>query len=458
MLCLSVSAAALVSLPKAALAAVDPAARGLGTRAQKLAVQSGGLYPIGCRTGFNFNRSVTTDALPVFLSRSRHILPYGARCLAPVYAGDYAGVAEKLTSGFSAVNIGFAPSWNAPAANTFNVGAIRRVTLRGKFGITIPSGEYAICDPIGVNIAPGAAVGLHVYGSASTAQPIVGGLEICRSKTWGEEFAKTFAAGASDLSLTSSSWPAADNNVRGALMPAVILGKCADGIKRSSVAVIGHSIVAGQVSGGGLNSRDTGDDDGNIGWIQRTLASTRPFGNYATPGDKLQYWMGTNSNDAANMRFALLSLGWTDAIVQLEINDFGDITVNNYELIYRAFVQRLIGLGIRVHAVTPSPQSNSSDTWATLANQTKSAASDMVVDWAARLRASAVSTWGCTSVIDLNALLCDPTSTWAWRTDINGALGIAPTGDGTHPSQALNVWIAQQQLFNPLTLIPEFPA
>jgi hypothetical protein len=310
-------------------------------------------------------------------------------------------------------------------------------------------------------VAAGVAIGLQFYGVGATATPIAGSRETARAKTWGEEFGKLFAS-TTDLSLSQSSWPANDSNARAVPTPAVILGRCADGLRRSSVAIIGHSIAYGQVSGGGLLSRDQGDNDGNIGWIERTLASTRPFSAFTIPGDELRSWMGVNNASAlsanyAAQRFALLSLGFSDAIVQLEVNDFGTITVDQYQEIFKAFVTKLKGVGIRVHAVTPFPQSASSDVWATSANQTKSSKSDMLVDWADRLRTSAVSTWGCASVIDANAVLRDPIDLWKWRTDLNATLGIAITGDGTHPAEATNIWLAANPVFNVSTLIPEFP-
>lgn len=425
------------------------------------AVRKSPLFPIGCRAGYNYNRNITTDALPAYLARSRHVLPYGAVEIAPVYVGGYGGLAEIETAGLAGIHVGLAPVWGAPAGNTYDVNAIRRVTRNGRFNMTIPIGEISQCDPVGVNIAAGVAIGLQFYGVGSTANPIAGSRETARSKTWGEEFARLYAS-TSDLSLSQTGWPSNDSNARACMVPAVILGRCADGMRRSSVAIIGHSIPYGQVSGGGLLSRDQGDNDGNIGWIERTLASSRPFSAFTIPGDEMRNWMGVNNASplAANYaaeRFALLALGFTDAIVQLEINDFGSITVDQYQEMFKSFVTKLNGIGIRVHAVTPFPQSASSDGWTTPGGQNKTTKSDMLVDWAARLRSNAVTNWGCASVIDANAVLRDAVDIWKWRTDLNVTLGIAITGDGTHPAEALNAWLAANPVFNVSTLIPVTP-
>ncbi|KKB80787.1 hypothetical protein VW35_00840 [Devosia soli] len=417
------------------------------------------MFPIGCRAGYNYNRNITTDALPAYLSRSRHVLPYGASQIAPVYVGGHGALAEQESAGFSGVHVGLAPAWGAAAGNAYDVNAIRRVTRQGKFNMTIPAGEFSVCDPIGVDIAAGTAIGLQFYAVGSTTNPLAGSRETARSKTWGEEFARLYAS-TSDLSLVQSGWPANDSNARACIVPAVILGRTADGIRRSSVAIIGHSIAYGQVSGGGLLSRDTGDNDGNIGWIERWIASQRPFSAFTIPGDELRTWMGVNNANAlaanyAAQRFALLSLGFTDAIVQLEVNDFGTITVDQYEVLFRAFVNKLKGIGIRVHAVTPFPIADSTST---LAVQTKHAKSDMIVDWAARVRTSAVATWGCASVIDANAVLRDPVDTWKWRSDLDTLVGGASTVDFTHPSQLTTVWLAANLGVSATSLIPEFPS
>jgi hypothetical protein len=424
-------------------------------------VQKSPLFPIACRAGYNYNRNITTDALPAFLARTRHVLPYGAIEIAPVYVGGYGGLAEIETSGLSAIHVGIAPTWNAPSGNTYDVNAIKRATRKGRFAMTIPIGEVSQCDPVGINVTAGNAIALQFYGVGSTASPIAGSRETARAKTWGEEFAKLFAS-TTDLSLSQSGWPSNDSNARACPTPAIILGRCLDGLRRSSVAIIGHSIPYGQVAGGGLLSRDQGDNDGNIGWIERTLASTRPFSAFTIPGDELRTWMGVNNASAiaanyAAQRFALLSMGFSDAIVQLDVNDFGTITVDQYQEIFKAFVTKLTGIGIRVHAVTPFPQSASSDGFTSLALQTKTSKSDMIVDWKTRLLANAVSLWGCASVIDVNSVLCDPTNTWKWRVDLNTILGMAITGDGTHPCEALNAWLAANPVFNVTTLIPEFP-
>lgn len=423
--------------------------------------QNPGLFPIGCRAGYNFNRHRTSDALPVFTSRTRHVMPYGASEIALVYAGGFAGVAEVESAYFSGIHIGLAPVWGAPSGNSYSVDAITRVTKKGKFNLAIPSGEVGYCDSIGVSVDRGGAIGLQFYGVGSTAVPVVGGRETARGKTWGGEFAKVESTGTSDLSLSQSGWATVDNNARASHTPSVILGRTKDGIRRSSVAIIGHSIPYGEVSGGGLNLRDSGDDDGNYGWIERTINSKRPFSSFCAPGDQLRNWLGVNNANAlaanyAGQRLSMLSLGFSDCILQLEINDFGPITVDQYEQIFRSMVRKVSGLGIKVHAVTPFPQTSSSDLWLTTVNQSKSTKSDMIVDWSNRLRDNGVS-WGCSSIIDANLKLRDSVDSWKWRTDIVGSLGASPTLDGTHPTESLNSWISQQSFFDVDTLIPEFP-
>lgn len=413
------------------------------------------LFPIACRTGFNFKRQSTTDALPNLVSRSRHILPYGAAEVRLLYGSGYAIPGERTTTGFASAHVGLAPYFGAPAASVVSKDAIRRVTYKGDPNITVPSSQFVLTDAVGLRKNPGEHLGVQMYISGTTTANLIGMGRLCAyGKTWGREYGNPTTS-TTDLSLTDA-WPAFDTVSTHS--PVAILGRCADGLRRSSVAIFGHSIVYGQVSLGGVSGYDTGDDDGNAGWVERTLASKRPFSAFTAPGDQMRFWTN-KSTDVANQRFAAIAqCGFSDAIIQLEVNDLGlgPMIVTDYVEMWKGFVDNLLGMGMRVHICTPFPQTSSTDTWATDANQTVTTTGGKLVDLANWYQANAKA-YGCASVIDLMATV-SPGYTGKWRTDLNATLGMNSTGDGSHPSQAFNAWIASQNVFNPLALIPEFPA
>ena len=417
-----------------------------------------GFFPVGCRTGYTYGRTSTSTANPRFLCRTRHILPYGAKDIQLLYAAGYTVPAERGMGGFSGLNVGMAPYWNAPIWTAYDKDAIKRMTRNGKFGLDCASGEFILTDRIGVARAPGDAIGLqHYIGGNTDAAQMWGGRLQAPARTWGDEYC--FVSNSlADLSLTPTGWPTGTSG-RGAITPVAILGRAPDGIKRSSILIIGHSIAYGSVqSGGGTGGYDPGDDDGNCGWIERTINSARPWTTFTAPGDRLMYWMGNDGTNKGDQRWGIIpALGVTDAIMQIEINDLGSggLTQAQYLALLEAAVERLSGMGIRVHVVTAAPQTTSTDSWATQENQTVTATGTKLLAYNDWLRAN-YTTIGIASIIDL-AVIIDPNETGKWRTDFNTEMGTAPTLDGTHFTPEFTAKVASLGVFDAEILVPEFP-
>lgn len=417
------------------------------------AARADGYQPIACRGG-GMDRG-TVSASYQQMTRSRHVLPYGGRDIRLMIGGCIANVNEQGVA-LTAMHIGIEPVYNASAA--FGAGAsgaamIRKVEQNVAAGISaniaVPSTGVVVTDRVGMRVAAGDAIGIRAF-LPDAGSPLSRNRLAVSGSPFGGEPSQRGTTTTPDLAYSGS---LTDNAGQGSVWtPHVILGRTLDGLRRSSVAIVGHSIVAGttSVSGGGT-SYDTLDADGNSGWIERTIGVSRPFSTFAKAGDRLKYWL--QDYTWSTRRFMLMNGGFTDLILQLEANDFtgASLTVAQYTEFWKQFVDQILGAGIRVHAVTPSPISTSTDTWATAANQTGNA---VLADWATWLRSNAVS-FGCTSVIDLAAFTADAGSPTKWRADLNATIGAPPTYDGTHFSQAMTQWVASAGVFSPTTLFPE---
>lgn len=421
-----------------------------------LAARADGYQPIACRGG-GLDRGAISASYQ-HMTRSRHVLPYGGRDIRLMIGGCLANVNEQGVA-LTALHIGIEPVYNASAA--FGVGAsgaamIRKVEQNAAAGITadiaVPSTGVVVTDRVGIHVDAGGVIGIRAYLPDAGTPLSRNRLPVSGSAFGGEPAQRgtpTTADNAWSGSLTDNAGQAS------VWTPHVILGRTLDGLRRTSVAIVGHSIMAGTTSvSGGSASYDTMDANGNSGWIERTIGVSRPFSTFAKSGDRLKYWL--QDYTWKTRRFMLMNAGFTDLILQLEANDFtgASLTVAQYTEFWKQFVDQIIGAGIRVHAVAPSPISTSTDTWASAGNQTGNAA---LADWTTYLRASAVS-FGCASVIDLAAYTADPASPSKWRTDLNATLGVPPTYDGTHMTQAMTEWVAAAGVFAPTGLFPEFAA
>lgn len=417
------------------------------------AARADGYQPIACRGG-GMDRGTVASSYQ-HMTRSRHVLPYGGRDIRLMIGGCIANVNEQGVA-ITAMHVGIEPVYNASAA--FGAGAsgaamIRKIENCLAAGISpdiaVPSTGVVVTDRVGMRVDPGGAIGIRAF-LPDAGTPLSRNRLPVSGSAFGGEPSQRGTTTTPDLAFSGA---LTDSAGQGSVWtPHAILGRTLDGLRRSSVAIVGHSIAAGttSVSGGGT-SYDTLDSDGNSGWIERTIGVSRPFSSFTKAGDRLKYWL--QDYTWKTRRFMLMNAGFSDLILQLEANDFtgAGLTVAQYTEFWRQFVDQILGVGIRVHAVTPSPISTSTDTWASADNQTGNAA---LADWTTYLRANAVS-FGCTSVIDLAAATADPASPTKWRTDLNATLGAPPTYDGSHFSQAMTQWVASAGVFSPTTLFPE---
>jgi lysophospholipase L1-like esterase len=404
-----------------------------------------GMYPIGCRGMGNYvGSSLSAQSAQ---TRTRHILPFGAKKIVLVYPGWKLIPAEAVVSDITAMHIGIEPVWGDQnswiLASTYAERCIKRATKSGVTDIALTSGGVILTDSIPISVASGGAIGHRVYTN-STSTFVLN----CPLSSTLQEYGTKGAV--SDLSV-SGTYGTSSPNLYG-YAPLAILGVAADGQRHPSVAIIGDSIDFGTISiSGGTTSLDATDADGNSGWSARSLASQMPFTNFAAPGDGYKYTMTTaNGGTGRQYRLAAIgSLGFTHVILKLGTNDTGTMTTAQIQNCFIAQVKELQSLGLKVIAVTPPPKvASSSDGF--VSNQVTDSGSTQIRDYAIWLRANAVATYGCDRLIDLNLLLRDPGNDLQWNLALSSQLGgVPPTYDGVHFSQALTSWITSQAVLTP---------
>lgn len=183
---------------------------------------------------------------------------------------------------------------------------------------------------------------------------------------------------------------------------------------------------------------------GNYGWIERSIAGKYPYYNLSVAGKTAAAFT------AALMPKELAIMDKappTHAVIEVGVNDF--LTGANAATV-ETRVKNLMALlrgrysGIKCYITTITPISNTSDAWATLANQFLSGTlpNGVVPSWAnftdntgttgrslynARVRAGLL---GADNYIDASAYCEDATDKRFWKTTAGAA-----TADGIHPNQ-----------------------
>lgn len=187
------------------------------------------------------------------------------------------------------------------------------------------------------------------------------------------------------------------------------------------------------------------------GYFSRAINGAYPHFRINKSGDALKYWV-TNAGVARTGRAVSRAHmhGCTHAICEMGTNDIGTSTLVVMQVEMLAIWTTLRNRGILTWQTTITPQTTSTDSWATVANQTAAtnfganSVWSTLNNWIAAgapidpgtLAAVAVGTVGALvagasdhplkGVIDIRPACCDDTVTWAWRA--------GSTADGVHPN------------------------
>lgn len=330
-----------------------------------------------------------------------------------------------------AMRAGIEQAWATQSAvSSSNTSGVLKVTAgaNGSMGagnIAMPFSDVVLTDPLNVELAAGALIGSRIYSPGT-------GFYVGRnlSQQGGlNEYASV------NVTLASNNpWGGTVNsNVFTApgFQPMAIMGVPLT--PGPTFGIIGDSLGLGVVSASGSTSYDTLDANGNSGMLERAINQTYPFSNFSTGSDRITNWL---SQTGATIRYRILGmLNLSHAIDQMGINDLlnGD-SYTTFKAKKIAFWNRLLGLGIRnIWATTMTPNTTSTDNWATLGNQTLTSANTAIQAFNTDLRNGVFSAY-VSKVIDLGT---------AVESAVGSGLWVASgTGDGVHPTQAQTAIVA----------------
>lgn len=372
-----------------------------------------GLQPVGGHIGLN-EVSTLSDAALSGTYLIQHYLSAAPRTIAFVYSNTD----NTETPGANAITI----KCSARMSDT----SIMPMTFKGQPSITLQPGCDAMTDPISVPADAGDFIQSLTYVSVSSGT-WPGTVYIPRRFTKegyasGVDMTANFVAGDFDFSTTQA-----------AFGPVLVLG--ATELRRPIIGVLGDSIAGG-----------TGDPT-LFGMYERALTSAVTDSQGSGIGS-FSYVNLSQGGEGANLTFPgafphrLTWLGGcTDVICALGENSLGNTPTQIATALLGQW-KATAGLGSRVYQSTITPQTTSTDGWATSGNQTTAhnATRVQVNNW---LRAGAKVDGG-------GAPLFDGTGTpspyltgileiaYLFETAHDSGIWISPgyTADGVHPTTA----------------------
>jgi hypothetical protein len=240
------------------------------------------------------------------------------------------------------------------AAVEYPAGTITPVFFTGQRDGNLGNGATLTTDPVGVNIPPNTQFWVRTYLNVPSGYKWP---QVVNSS--GNTLGEGFAAG--DLTAAGSASIARSDSYLFA--PIAILGRSS---ATRAVALVGDSIMAGQ---GDVN--DMSIVNGTAGFGSRALTSAGiTWASIALPGEKADTFI--NAPTGSIRRLPIIS-NCTSAVCDYGANDlqpgssqpYATLTAN-LVLLWRALAVR----GMRVWQTTITPNTNSTDNWATVANQT----------------------------------------------------------------------------------------
>lgn len=303
---------------------------------------NGSQWPNGRFTSENFLNTNT---------RKRHTLLAAGGALRLVYVNVWGS--ETLT----------ANSISVSAALETTGGAFLPVFFRGARKAVIEPGGMVVSDPINAPYAVGDNVWSRTYVSDITA-----GMNFpyhnvqTLQSTWGEA-----SDGANGVSQSDKTLSGTISGAISGYAPLVIV-TAAIGPTLPTVALLGDSITSGSGESGAPSS------SGGYGFMRRALGATFPTLDLSVPGKELLGSVGYVGTDATVRRIrAALAAGCTHAVDAWGINDFNRGTPQTFAAMQTgkiALWTEMYNAGVKVFACTLTPVSTSTDTWATVVNQT----------------------------------------------------------------------------------------
>lgn len=438
-------------------------------RATSVVYTGGTLYAVGDIDTFTVSTSTGIVAVRVLITAVAAGVPTAVQILdgglyvAPLASGvspaSTTGTGTGATAiftwqgGYAGMHVAIEPLWNTLVASGSGLNAIAPLSAGGVYAdqtiansLFIPIDGFLMSDIMRVDIPIGGVIGIRTsmgFNFPTKKRPLIDATTSPSIAPTANYEAHNGGTTFTDLSLSGSFGANVDHQI---FTPALVLGIPKQ--QSPSVISLGDSRVAGCATGtgsyllqSGYTNYDTVDVDGNCGWFEKALSNTVglaiwPWAQFGMPADDLQYALASSSR-GIYQRLKMIGMAKPTAVyLGLNVNDLntGGQTTATVKAWEDEIIQMIRGMGVKyVFTDTTDPVTTSSDSFATVVNQTLATASPNIAARNAALRAK---TWANYDFfIDNSPIVESSVGSGKWN-----ATGVANavTGDGLHASPALN--------------------
>lgn len=335
------------------------------------------------------------------MSRSIHRARDRIKRLKLVYANWYV----NLTAPIVETNPG------GPATITASIeynGSFYQATFGGNVTGNVADGDNIVSDWINVDIPNGDRFFARCFYQ-NAAGVIFTGLQNTAVQHTRAEFG---ASGITDKTMGGSVGVTSGSVC---MAPVAIIAET----RKGSVLIIGDSIAYGQ--------GDSADSTDDTGILARSVGKYAPFINVGSQSDR-----AVHAKDNGTKRFALGQY-CSHVLCNYGFNDLMNGGVTSASL--QSYINTIRGyfIGRPFFVTTVTPKTTSTDSWATVANQTVTAQESVRTSYNDAVRAG--SALDIVDVIDTADAI--EVNSSGVKTRNGGFFPAAGTADGTHPTQAL---------------------
>lgn len=358
-------------------------------------------------------------------SRVMHRAAQDLRTIKLVYSNIYNGSA----SGSQPFSEASGDAFTLAASIEYPRGVITQVLFSGESTTTLASGATIVSDEISVLIPSGAAFWVRSWQNVATGTIIY--------SDW---------VGATDIDMVTNEYAASGltNKTGGAALDP-LLGPSLD-VCFGPIAIIGQTTKTTALIIG--DSRAQGVDDYmdwslDVGTIGRSIGKEFAYINAARSSDRAGNMVASHA-----LRVALANY-CTHVVNQFGTNDLHSELVGTVTLETRMETINALYPTKGVYVTTLEPRNTSTDSWATLANQTVSAQEAERVAFNGLVRAGSIA--GARGFFDIASAVESSFNSGKWKVtgEANGY-----TDDGNHANQAANELIRDLTVVNPAVLRP----
>ena len=239
------------------------------------------------------------------------------------------------------------------ASVEYPAGTRTQITFSGSAsGVAAPLTELT-SDPINVTIPRGAFFWLHIFGQSSAGMTYVGGSNIPFADHGSGDTFQYAPSGLTDKTM-SGSYSVSDSTGGFAFSPIAIIGPT----RRPSFVIIGDSRATG------LGDK-FGDADRQRGQFERAIGPNFAFTNLSQPSESADTYNGSGGARRRAVAAAYAPI----MLCNYGTNDLGSAaTATRLATLWAA--AKAAAPGQKIYQGTLSPITTSTDSWATVANQT----------------------------------------------------------------------------------------